>query len=246
MEKPIIKVDNITITYKGVNAISYRTIIKRLLGKEVKVNKGFDAVKNLSFELKKGENLGIVGENGSGKSTLLRTLAGVSGVDKGEVIVNCDKTSLLALGVGFQSRLTGLQNIYLSGYALGFTKKEIEDHLQDIIDFSELGDFINSPVKTYSSGMYSKLAFSISAILATEVLFVDEVLSVGDIRFKKKSYDKMKQMIKDENRSVIIVNHSVETLRTLCDKILWLHKGELKMFGDVNEVIDAYVEFMNK
>ena len=127
---------------------------------------------------------------------------------------------------------------------LGFTEEEVKEKLNDIIEFSELGDFIYSPVKTYSSGMYSKLAFSITAILETDIMLIDEVLSVGDIQFKAKSYAKMKELISDTNRTVVIVSHSTETLRELCDVILWLHEGEIKMMGECNEVLDKYKDFM--
>ena len=158
--------------------------------------------------------------------------------------INCDRTSLLALGVGFQSRLPGRTNIYLSGYAMGFSKEEIEAKMDEIIEFSELGDFIDKPVKTYSSGMYSKLAFSISSILATDVLLIDEVLSVGDIRFQKKSSAKIKGMINDSGRSVIIVSQSVGQLKELCSKVLWLNNSRQMMFGDAKRVLDAYSRFM--
>ena len=242
-----IDVKNVTIAYRGTNAVNYRVFLKNLFKpkrKRILNRNDFQAVKGVSFDVKRGETVGIVGENGSGKSTLLGAIAGVYGVDKGRIIVRSDRCSLLSLGTGFQSRLSGYQNILLSGYAMGFTKEEVMKSIDEIIEFSELGDFINKPVKTYSSGMYSKLAFSISSILTPEILLVDEILAVGDMRFKEKSYAKMKQMINDEHRSVIIVNHSTESLRGLCSRILWLHKGEAKMFGEVNEVLDAYKKFM--
>ena len=247
MKEIAIDVKDVTITYKTANAVNYRVFLKNLLKpkkKRISAVEGFEAVKNVSFNVKKGETVGIVGENGSGKSTLLGAIAGVYGVDKGKITVDSDRCSLLSLGTGFQSRLSGYQNIFLSGYAMGFSKEEILAAMDEIIEFSELGDFIKKPVKTYSSGMYSKLAFSISSVLTPEILLVDEILSVGDMRFKEKSYAKMKQMINDENRSVVIVNHSTGSLRNLCSRILWLHKGEMKMFGDTKEVLDAYKEFM--
>ena len=247
MDEIAIDVRNVTIAYRGNNAVNYRVFLKNLFrpkGKKISTGSAFEAVKNVSFNVKKGETVGIVGENGSGKSTLLGAIAGVYGVDGGGIIVRSDRCSLLSLGTGFQSRLSGYQNIFLSGYAMGFSKEEIVGSLDEIIEFSELGDFIYKPVKTYSSGMYSKLAFSISSVLTPEILLIDEILSVGDMRFKEKSYAKMKQMINDEHRSVLIVNHSVESLRGLCSRILWLHKGEMKMFGEVNKVLDEYKKFM--
>ena len=242
-----IDVKNVTIAYRGTAAVNYRIFLKNLLKpkkKRVSTSNDFHAVKNVYFNVRKGETIGIVGENGSGKSTLLGAIAGVYGVDKGRITVRSDHCSLLSLGTGFQSRLSGYQNIFLSGYAMGFSKEEILASLDEIIEFSELEDFIQKPVKTYSSGMYSKLAFSISSVLTPEVLLVDEILAVGDMRFREKSYAKMKQMITDEHRSVIIVNHSTESLRGLCSRILWLHQGEGKMFGETDEVLDAYRKFM--
>ena len=241
---PIIDVKNVSIYYKYTASISYRNAIKEFFGKKNKSDKVFQAVKNVSFTVNKGETIGIVGENGSGKSTLLSALAGIYHPDEGEIHIDCDTISLLALGVGFQSRLTGFQNIYLAGLAMGFSKEEIESRFDEIIEFSELGEFIYKPVKTYSSGMYSKLAFSISSILSTDVLLIDEVLSVGDIRFQQKSHARILEMINDENRSVVIVSHSESVLRSLCKRVLWLHKGENRMFGEAEEVLDAYTSFM--
>ena len=153
--------------------------------------------------------------------------------------------SLLSIGVGFQNKLSGRENIYLSGMLLGFNKTQIDEKLDEIIEFSELGDFIDRPVKTYSSGMYSKLAFSITAILETEIMLIDEVLSVGDAKFKKKSYAKMKELITNTDRTVVIVSHSSETLKSLCDTILWLHEGEIKMQGACEDVLPKYEEFMS-
>ncbi len=244
-ERPIISLKNVKINYRNTKPTGYRTFLKRILKKpaEEKANY-FTAVDGVTFNMYKGETVGIVGANGSGKSTLLRAIAGIYGIDGGHMRINCDRTSLLALGVGFQSRLPGRTNIYLSGYAMGFSKEEIEAKMDEIIEFSELGDFIDKPVKTYSSGMYSKLAFSISSILATDVLLIDEVLSVGDIRFQKKSSAKIKGMINDSGRSVIIVSQSVGQLKELCSKVLWLNNSRQMMFGDAKEVLDAYSRFM--
>lgn len=243
---PAIEVRDVYITYRAVAPVGYRAMLKRIFGRATppKQDATFTAVKDVSFDVMRGEVVGIIGENGSGKSTLLRALAGIYAPDSGTIRINADKSSLLALGVGFQSRLTGYENIYLSGYALGFTKKEIDSVLDEIIEFSELGDFINRPVKNYSSGMYSKLAFSISTTLATEVLFIDEVLSVGDIRFGKKSRARIRELLDDEDRSVVLVSHSLSELRDLCDRVLWLHKGEQVAFGDAKTLLDAYEEYM--
>ena len=205
----------------------------------------FEAVKGVSFEVEKGQILGIVGKNGSGKSTLLRAIAGIFSPDEGSIDLHGHSVSLLSIGVGFTPALTGRENIFLSGTLLGFNHEQIQEKLDEIIEFSELGEFIDRPVKTYSSGMYSKLAFSITAILETEIMLIDEVLSVGDAKFKKKSYQKMKSLIEDRNRTVIIVSHSTETLQKLCDNILWIHDGEIKKMGKVEDILPEYNEFMS-
>ena len=152
----------------------------------------------------------------------------------------------MSIGVGFQKQLAGRENILLSGMLLGFTEEEVRAKMEDIIEFAGLGKFIDMPVKTYSSGMYSKLAFSITANLETDIMLIDEVLSVGDAKFKKKSFKKMKELIQDDNRTVIIVSHSSDTIRKLCNKVLWLHDGEIRMYGETEEVMDAYDAFMDK
>jgi len=236
-----ISVNNLHIAYRGLKKFSIK---KSLLKLKTSKREIFEALKGVSFEIEKGKILGIVGKNGSGKSTLLRSIAGIFSPDKGSINLHGNSISLLSIGVGFQPALTGYENIFLSGMLLGFTEEQVREKLKEIIEFSELGDFIYSPVKTYSSGMYSKLAFSITAILETDIMLIDEVLSVGDIQFKAKSYAKMKELINDTNRTVVIVSHSTGTLRELCDEILWLHEGKIKMLGDCNEVLDKYQEFM--
>ena len=236
-----ISVNNLHIRYKGLKKFSIKKSLLKMKGGRLEI---FEALKGVTFEVEKGKILGIVGKNGSGKSTLLRSIAGIFSPDKGSINLHGNTISLLSIGVGFQPALTGYENIFLSGMLLGFTEEEVKEKLNDIIEFSELGDFIYSPVKTYSSGMYSKLAFSITAILETDIMLIDEVLSVGDIQFKAKSYAKMKELISDTNRTVVIVSHSTETLRELCDVILWLHEGEIKMMGECNEVLDKYKDFM--
>lgn len=236
-----IKVDNLTIRYKSLKSYS----IKRNLFKLSKNKKEvFEAVKNVSFQIYKGEILGIIGKNGSGKSTMLKALAGIFSPDEGSIQTFDYSVSLLSIGVGFQKELSGRENIILSGMLLGFSEHVIQEKTPEIIKFAGLGKFIDMPVRTYSSGMYSKLAFSITAILETEIMLIDEVLSVGDQRFKKKSYKKMKSLIADENRTVVIVSHSIGTLRRLCEKVLWMNDGEIMMLGETNEVLDKYKSYM--
>lgn len=235
-----IEVKNVYIYYKILNNVSVR---KSFLRKKER-NVVFEAVKNVSFSVEKGGILGIIGKNGSGKSTLLRSIAGVFSPNSGTIDLKGHTVSLMALGVGFKDTLTGRENIVLSGMLLGFSEKEIEEKMQEIIDFAEIGEFIDRPVRTYSSGMHSKLAFAITAMLETDIMLVDEVLSVGDESFRKKSLSKMKELITDKNRTVIIVSHEMNTLMELCDNILWIHEGEMKEIGNPQTVISHYVEFM--
>lgn len=236
-----ITVSNLHISYRGITKFS----IKRSLFKGKKNSKEiFEAVKGISFEVEKGKILGLIGKNGSGKSTTLRALAGIFCPDKGKIDLHGNTISLLSIGVGFQPKLTGYENIYLSGMLLGFSEAEIKEKEKEIIEFADIGEFIYKPVKTYSSGMHSKLAFAITAILETDIILIDEVLSVGDAAFKEKSYNKMKELISDENRTVVIVSHSLDTIKNLCDEVLWLHEGKIKAYGKPDSVIEEYKEFM--
>lgn len=241
MKEIAIEVKNLCINYRGLKSYSIKKSFFNF--KKSRIEE-FHAVKNVSFSVEKGNILGIIGKNGSGKSTMLKAIAGIFAPDSGTIDLKGQTVSLLSIGVGFKKELTGRENIILSGMLLGFSQKEILEKIEEIITFAELGDFIDAPVRTYSSGMYSKLSFSITAILETDIMLIDEVLSVGDARFKKKSYNKMKELISDNNRTVIIVSHSMETLKTLCNEILWLHDGEIKMYGNTSEVLSAYNKFM--
>ena len=233
--------------------LSYRSIVPVARRKEQAQNnksKGrvehFEALHGVSFTIDQGEIVGLVGRNGSGKSTLLRVLAGIFEPDRGIVDLHGHTVSLLALGVGFQTQLSGRENIYLSGLLLGFSKQEIDAQIQEIIDFSELGKFIEKPVRTYSSGMQSKLGFAITAILKTDIILVDEVLSVGDAHFKKKSFAKMQELISEKARTVVIVSHNSATIRNTCERVIWLHDGDIKMMGKTDIVMDLYEAFMGQ
>lgn len=236
-----IEVNNLWIGYKNIQAYSIKKSLLKL--KKAHVEE-FQAVKGVSFTVPKGEILGIIGKNGSGKSTMLKALAGIFSPDQGTIDLKGHTVSLLSIGVGFQKEVTGRENILLSGMLLGFSEEEIRAKMPEIIEFAELGRFIDMPVKTYSSGMHSKLAFSITAILETEIMLIDEVLSVGDAKFKKKSYAKMKELISNKNRTVVIVSHSIDTLKDLCDRVMWMHDGEIKMMGEPETVLEKYEEFM--
>lgn len=236
-----IEVKDVHISYRILNNISIRsTLFHRKTRDEV-----FEAVKGVSFEVEKGGILGIIGKNGSGKSTLLRSIAGVFSPNEGVIDLHDHSVSLMALGVGFKPLLTGRANIMLSGLLLGFSEKEIKEKTEEIIEFAELGDFIDKPVRTYSSGMNSKLAFAITAMLETDIMLVDEVLSVGDERFRKKSLAKMKELISDKDRTVIIVSHSIETLKELCDQVMWMHDGGIREIGEPEAVLEKYKKYMS-
>ena len=237
MSEYAIEVENLCIQYKSLKSYSIKQSL--LKGKRNKAEM-FEAVKNLSFKVEKGQILGIIGKNGSGKSTTLRAIAGIFSPNSGTIDLHGNTVSLLSIGVGFQKELSGRENILLSGMLLGFTEEQIRSRMDEIIEFSELGKFVDAPVRTYSSGMYSKLAFSITAILETDIILIDEVLSVGDSHFKKKSYNKMKQLISDENRTVIIVSHDMKTIANLCTNVLWINDGEFVKFGDAKEILAEY------
>lgn len=242
-EKHAIEVKDLVISYQNLKKTSIKKTLLHL--KRQKPDR-FVAVKGISFYVREGEILGIIGKNGSGKSTTLNALAGIFSPDSGSIDLNGHSISLLSIGVGFIREMTGHENITLSGMLLGFTEEQVKAKEQEIIDFAEIGEFIDMPVRTYSSGMYSKLAFSITAILETDIMLIDEVLSVGDQKFKKKSYEKMKSLISNKDRTVVIVSHSIETLKQLCDTVMWMHEGQIKRIGDPDEVLDEYVAFMEK
>lgn len=241
MEDYAISVKDLKIRYKSVQAYSIKKSLLRLKGVDTKA---FEAVRGISFEVKTGEILGITGKNGSGKSTLLRALANIFSADEGTIDLHGHSVSLLAIGVGFKNELSGRENIMLSGMLLGFSEQEVLDRMDEIIEFAGLGTFIDMPVRTYSSGMYSKLAFSITAILETDIMLIDEVLSVGDEKFKKKSYAKMKSLISQRNRTVVIVSHNLKTLEELCDRVMWMHEGKIVKIGEPKSVLKEYKEFM--
>lgn len=240
MENIAITVNNLDIIYKELNKVS----IRKTLFKKKQKTKYHKAVNGISFEIETGKIVGIIGKNGSGKSTLLRAIAGIFSPDNGSIDLHGNTVSLLSIGVGFNKKLTGRENIYLSGLLLGFSEKTIKEKEKEIIKFAALKEYIDKPVNTYSSGMYSKLAFSITAILETEIMLIDEVLSVGDSKFKKKSYAKMKELIEKDDRTVIIVSHSASTIEELCDEVIWINDGLFIKKGPCKEILKEYNEFM--
>lgn len=203
------------------------------------------ALKDISFQIYKGEKVGIIGYNGAGKSTLLNVISGIYPPNKGKVTTYGKISPLLSLGAGFDHNFSGRRNILLNGAVLGYSKEFIESKLDEIIEFSELGDFIDIPIKNYSSGMLAKLGFSIATAVEPDILIVDEILGVGDINFQKKSRDKIKSLM-DGGTTVLFVSHSIPQVRELCDKAIWIDNGYLKEIGEVNKVCDNYIKDSEK
>lgn len=232
-----IEVRDLHIAYKKLKRVSIRRTF--FTGRRIKAEM-FYAINGVSFNVEKGEIVGIIGRNGSGKSTLLKALAGIFSPNSGTINTFGNSISLLSIGVGFQSKLSGRENIILSGMLLGYSEVQIRAKMDEIIDFAEVRDFIDSPVQTYSSGMYSKLAFSITAVMEPDIMLVDEVLSVGDAKFKKKSFNKMQELIKDHARTVLIVSHSMDMIRKLCSRTLWIQNGVIVKEGPTEDVVAAY------
>ena len=206
------------------------------------IGQTFMALNGIDLTVYKGEALGIIGSNGAGKSTMLKLLSQVTAPTAGTIRLNGRVASMLEVGTGFHGEMTGRENVYLNGAILGMTKAEIDAKMEDIIEFSEVRDFIDTPVKRYSSGMYVKLAFSVAAHLDSEIMIMDEVLAVGDMAFQKKCLDKMRDAAKKEGRTVLYVSHNMNTIRQLCDRCVVLDKGKVVFEGDVEEAIGVYLE----
>lgn len=199
----------------------------------------FWALRDMNFTIKKGETFGIIGLNGSGKSTMLKLIAGVLKPTKGKVTVSGSMAPLIELGAGFDFDLTAQENVYLNGAVLGYPKSFMKERFQEIIDFAELEEFVDVPLKNYSSGMVARLGFSIATIVRPDILIVDEILSVGDFLFQEKCEQRIRDMM-DSGTTVIIVSHTIEQIERLCDRVLWIHKGQMRMLGDTEEVCTAY------
>ena len=237
----VLQLENVSLTYRSAGSISLRKILR--LGNQSSIQK-YRALNNISFTVEKGKVYGLIGGNGAGKSTLLRVLSGVMLPNDGKIIRNYSSINLLALGIGFTKNLTGVDNIFLSGMLLGFSKKQIAAILDDIVEYSELGEFIYRPLKTYSSGMISRLGFSIAIKLRSEILLIDEVLSVGDAKFKKKSYASIRSIIQDEDTTVVLVNHgSKAEMEAICDKVIWLDQGRIVVQGSATKILDLYEKY---
>ena len=243
MSRTTIKVNNISKIYKLYDRPIDRMKEALSLSKK-KYSKDYFALNNISFEVKKGETVGIIGNNGSGKSTLLKIITGVLTASSGTIEVNGKISALLELGAGFNPEYTGIENIYLNGTMMGYSREDMDGKVNSIIEFADIGDFINQPVKTYSSGMFARLAFSVAVSVDPDILIVDEALAVGDMRFQIKCMDKMKTMMEKDGTTVFFVSHDINSIRRFCNKAIWLHKGEMRKIGYVNEVCDMYSDFL--
>lgn len=202
--------------------------------------KEFRALKDISFKVRRGEVVGLVGTNGSGKSTMLKIIAGVLEPSEGECIVRGNIAPLIELGAGFDPELTARENIYLNGSLLGYTKEFIDDNLEGIIEFAELRDFMDMPLKNFSSGMTARIAFAIATITEPDILIVDETLSVGDVFFQEKCERRIQRFIESGDVTVLFVSHSIEQVERICHRAIWIEKGDLRMDGPVDEVCEAY------
>ncbi len=237
----IIKVENVCKEYKlgSLNAQSFRDEVFKKK-KNAQPDKILKALDNVNFEIKKGETVGLIGSNGAGKSTILKILSRVTAPTSGQVYLNGSLSSMLEVGTGFHQELTGRENIYINGTILGMKKKEIDAKIEDIIEFSECREFIDTPVKRYSSGMYVKLAFSVSAFLESDILILDEVLAVGDMKFQNKCLEKMKELSSKEGRTILCVSHNMTTISKLCNRCIVLDHGKVKFDGDTPTAIKEY------
>ncbi|MBW6474521.1 MAG: ABC transporter ATP-binding protein [Anaerolineaceae bacterium] len=235
-----ILLDNISIRYRlpSDSIRTFKEYMIRMLQGRIKHN-SFWALKNINLEVKKGEIFGILGRNGAGKSTLLKVISKVLVPSEGRVWINGYISPLLQLGAGFHVELTGRENIYLNATLLGHSRSEIDDKLDDIIKFAEIGDFVEAPLRTYSSGMQARLGFAVASAWQPDILILDEVLAVGDAGFQEKCFERMTKF-RDSGATVLMVSHTISQVRELCKRALWLNNGEIQSVGAVEDVCDAY------
>jgi ABC-type polysaccharide/polyol phosphate transport system ATPase subunit len=243
-ERTAISVEDVSVTYRTSfeRAPTLRSTMLRL-GRRERVVREVEAVRNVTFDVPHGTVLGVVGANGAGKSTLVRTIAGILPPNEGRIEVHGRVSTLLALGVGFNRKLSGRENVVLGGLAAGIRREQLKEKYDDIVAFAELEDFIDMPMRTYSSGMYGRLAFSVAVNMDPDILLIDEALSAGDARFRRKSAQKMRELC-GEDRTVVLVSHALGTIKELADQAIWMHKGELRMWDDPESVVTAYTEFL--
>ncbi len=244
----MIRIENVSMKFDlGIEKnFSLKELLISIFSKKKRKRKtDFWALKDISFNVDKGEVVGLIGSNGAGKSTLLKVVSGVMKPTKGKVTVNGVISPMIELGAGFDLELTARENIYLNGAILGYSKGFLEKKFEEIVEFSELREFLDVPVKNFSSGMTAKLAFSIATIVDPEILIVDEILSVGDIKFQEKSKKKMESMI-GGGTTVLYVSHSLDAIKEICTKVIWLEHGKIVMMGDTKKVCEAYYKAQMK
>lgn len=239
-----ISIDNVSKAFK-IYHDKPLTLKEKLLKLRSNEYRNFYAVKNVTLNIKKGETVGLIGHNGCGKSTLLKLITKILYPDSGEIYVNGRISSLIELGAGFHPDFTGRENIYINASIFGLSRKEVDEKIDEIIRFSELGDFIENPVRTYSSGMYMRLAFSVAINVNPEILLIDEILSVGDANFQKKCYDKI-EGFKNNGATIVIVAHDLGTLEKICDRVIWMNGGQIVEQGEADRIINLYTQYMNK
>lgn len=242
MKDYVVKVENATVRFNMAteNIDNLKEYFVKLVQGKLMFQE-FLALKNISFEIKRGEAWGIIGTNGSGKSTLLKLISGILKPYKGSVEVNGSIAPLIELGAGFDMNLTARENIYLNGTLLGHTKKFMEEHFDEIVDFAELWDFLDVPMKNYSSGMQARLGFAVATMVRPDILIVDEILAVGDYKFTQKCNARMREML-DSGTTLLLVSHSIDDVKTMCNRAVWIDKGNMMMQGDAQEVCDAYMK----
>ena len=225
-----------------LNSDKPRTLKEKILFSNRNKQEKIEILKDINLDIKKGDTVALIGVNGSGKSTLLKLMTKIIYPTKGTIKINGKLTSLLELGAGFHPDFSGRENIYFNASIFGLTKKEIDKRLKTIIDFSELGEFIDNPVRTYSSGMYMRLAFSVAINVDADILLIDEILAVGDQHFQEKCFNRLHELKENENKTVVIVSHNLDQVKKLCDRAIWIKKGRVEMDGKPKEVIDKYLE----
>jgi len=240
-EQLAIEVKNMSKSFKLYSDKPYTMKERLVRGWKKNNNEIHEVLKNINVDIKKGETVALIGVNGSGKSTLLKLMTKIIYPNKGKVITHGKLTSLLELGAGFHPDFTGRENIYFNASIFGLTKKEIDDRLDKIIEFSELGEFIDSPIRTYSSGMYMRLAFAVAINVDADILLIDEILAVGDQHFQDKCFEKLEELAKSD-MTIVIVSHSLESVKHLCKRGIWIHHGEVQMDGKIDKVVDAYMK----
>lgn len=236
----MIEVKNLSMKYRLSNdkIMSLKEYIVSFVSGKLKFRE-FWALQDVSFTVNRGEVLGIIGQNGAGKSTLLKVVSGIMKPTNGSVLVNGNIVPMLELGSGFDYDLTGRENIFLNGAILGYNKVFLTEKYEEILEYSELGQFINLPLRNYSSGMVVRLAFSIATVVKPDILIVDEILAVGDAAFQKKSHERMRELMSN-GTTVLFVSHVMDQVREICDRVLWLEKGKIMMIGDTNDVCRSY------